>query len=86
MANMDVDFEVARCDGPRAMVAIYRSALRSQPPAFRQPQATPKYTRIDAGQFLRTVVLLALCFGALQLARADKAQHEKLHVTALFTP
>lgn len=86
MANMDVDFGMARHDRPQAMIALYRSALRSQPPAFRQPKATPKYTRIDAGQFLRTVVLLALCFGALQVARADKAQQEKLHVTALFTP
>lgn len=86
MANMDVDFAVARHERPQAMIAIYRSALRDQSLAPRQPKASPKYTRIDAGQFLRTVVLLALCLSALQLARADKAQPEKRHVTALLTP
>lgn len=86
MANMDVDFGMARHDRPQAMIALYRSALRDQGMAPRQPKAAPKYTRIDAGQFLRTVVLLALCLGALQLPRADKAQQEKLHVTALLTP
>ncbi|KAF2991747.1 hypothetical protein MJC1_01312 [Methylocystis sp. MJC1] len=86
MANMDVDFGMARHDRPQAMIASYRYAFREQRPAQRQPKATPKYTRIDAGQFLRTLVLLALCLSALQLTHAEKAQHEKAPVTALLTP
>lgn len=85
MANMDVDFGTARHDRPQAVIASYRSAFREQRPAQRQPKATPKYTRIDAGQILRTVVLLALCLGALQLSRAERDEHEMAPVAALLT-
>jgi hypothetical protein len=83
MANIDIDFQIARRQPPHAAIAIQRAPA---PPGPRQPKLRPKYSRINAGQFIRTILLLALCMGAAQLPRAEKALSEKSAVTALMTP
>jgi hypothetical protein len=85
MASTDGDFRLGYQQRPQAIVESLRETLREQHHVQRAPQPAPAYSKIDFGQFIRTLALLALCLGAAQLPRADKAHAEKASPTAIVT-
>jgi hypothetical protein len=70
MANIDVDFGSIRVQRPQASIEGYPPAQETLPPPPRAARS-PQYSRIDAGQLLRTALLVVLCVGAFQIVRAD---------------
>jgi hypothetical protein len=72
MANIDVNSETVRSKRPQATIDSSRSSGLGPQTAPRRASARPKYCRIDSGQFIRALFLVALSFGAVQLSGSDK--------------
>jgi hypothetical protein len=78
VANVDTVFGSAKARHPKALVETYRAALAEEKQPDRlPPPARPKYCRIDAGQMIRALLLVAACLGFAQLPRVDHAQLDK---------
>jgi hypothetical protein len=73
MANADVNDRMERGQRPHATVR-YSQKAEQQAPARKAPR--PRFSRIDAGQFIRTVILVILALGVFQLSHAEKADAE----------
>ena len=77
MANIEVDFGMVRRERPAAIVSAYRSrAAEAQPAAIRRNNRA-QYSRIEAGQLVRAVLLVLLCLGAARIFHSGHAQAAK---------
>ncbi|HEY8163832.1 MAG: hypothetical protein ACR650_13965 [Methylocystis sp.] len=81
MASIDGVYWLDHQQRPQASVEGYQK----QPPAQRAPKPALAYSKVDSGQFIRTLALIALCFGVMQLPRAEKAQTNAIITTTLVT-
>ncbi|WP_442753562.1 hypothetical protein ACNHKD_11165 [Methylocystis sp. JAN1] len=76
MANIDVDFGMQPGRRPRAIVEAYRNAHREEQPAAPRNAPRPKFSRITLGQLVRTLILVVLCLGIVQLSHAERADDD----------
>jgi hypothetical protein len=72
MANIDLNNGTVHSKRPQAIIESNRSSGLGPQAAPRRTSARPKYCRIDSGQFIRALFLVALSFGAIQLSGTDK--------------
>ncbi len=79
MASIDGDYGLSHQLRLEASAESYRKQKR----AHRAQNPARAYSKIDSGQIIRTLALIALCFGVTQLPRADKADSA---TAALATP
>lgn len=89
MANIDLDFAATASNRPRALIDAYRRALAEEQPAHRPPPppAVPKFSRIDSGQLIRALFLVALCLVLAQFPRLnDRAQSDNPLAAAVAKP
>jgi hypothetical protein len=77
VANIDVDDNYSSLRHPKALVKIYRQSVAEER-ATERPAAPqrPRYSRIDAGQLIRALLLVVICLGLAQLSRADHSRAE----------
>jgi hypothetical protein len=73
MANIDAGLGAPPRERPRAIVEAYRSSIREEQPAPPpRPVSRPKFSRVDSGQLIRSLILVILCLGVVQLSHAEK--------------
>jgi hypothetical protein len=80
MANADIDYRMQPAERPRATVRFSQMA-EQQAQARKAPH--PRFSGIDAGQFIRTVILVMLALGIFQLSHGEKVDGEG-HRAAAF--